>query len=73
MLRGVTTQSGLLIRAYRGPNGWYVAIEDEDGFHRQPGDGGRLDESQITAALIAMRDAIDDDDHDDDDHWRPGD
>ena len=29
------------MKAYRGPNGWYMAEEDGTGTHRQPADGGR--------------------------------
>ena len=35
-----------MCRAFEGANGWYSAWVDEDGFHRQPADGGRLTERQ---------------------------
>jgi hypothetical protein len=35
-----------MFRAFEGPNGWYVAFENADGFHRQPADGGSLTETQ---------------------------
>ena len=28
------------LKIFMGPNGYYVAREDERGFHRQPADGG---------------------------------
>lgn len=33
-------------RAFQGPNGWYVAFEDAEGFHRQPPGGGDLYEEE---------------------------
>ncbi len=33
-----------MYRAFQGPNGWYVAFEREDGFHRQPQNGGNMSE-----------------------------
>jgi hypothetical protein len=27
---------------FRGPNGWYVAVENSGGFHHQPEDGGHM-------------------------------
>lgn len=38
-------------KAFRGPNGWYVAVEDENGTHYQPPDGGRYESKE--AALAA--------------------
>lgn len=29
------------LKAFRGPNGWYAATENAEGFHHQPSDGGR--------------------------------
>jgi hypothetical protein len=33
-------------KAFRGPNGWYVADEDDSGTHYQPFDGGRYHTKQ---------------------------
>lgn len=30
-----------MFKAFQGANGWYVADEDEDGFHSQPATGWR--------------------------------
>lgn len=38
------------MKAFRGPNGWYVANEDEAGTHRQPESGG---EYETKAAALA--------------------
>lgn len=43
-------------RAYRGPNGWYVAEVDDTGTHYQPADGGRY---ESRAAALAADSAAD--------------
>jgi hypothetical protein len=40
-------------KAFRGPNGWYVADEDDSGTHYQPFDGGRY---HTKAAALASED-----------------
>jgi phenylpropionate dioxygenase-like ring-hydroxylating dioxygenase large terminal subunit len=50
-------------RAFEGPNGWYVAWEDADGYHHQPSHGGRLDREEAEA-MAAERDDRDDEDDD---------
>lgn len=42
-----------MYRAFQGPNGWYVAFERADGFHRQPPDGGNM--SETDARRLARR------------------
>lgn len=52
-------------RIFEGPNGWYVAQEDANGFHHQPSDGGRLSRAEAREALdsiLIARDAYGDDD-----------
>lgn len=46
-------------KAFRGPNGWYVADEGNDGTHYQPDNGGTY---QTKAAALAAEDA-------EDGHW----
>ena len=48
------------MRAFEGPNGWYLAAEDEDGFHRQPADGGHLTAEEAEEALASDQDQDDD-------------
>ena len=36
-------------KAFRGPNGWYTAQEDESGTHHQPQFGGRMSERAAKA------------------------
>ena len=42
-----------MYRAYEGPNGWYVAWENAEGFHHQPDGGAELTEA--SAKRIARR------------------
>lgn len=44
-----------MFKAFRGPNGWYVAWEGEDGFHHQPFHGGR--QSKESAEVEASESA----------------
>jgi len=39
-------------RAFQGPNGWYVAWEGDDGFHRQPADGGNLSSREAEEEVL---------------------
>jgi len=59
-------------RAFRGPNGWYMATEDQTGTHYQPSDGGRYESRAEAEAADARRydDDTDDDDDDDDEAAR---
>jgi len=41
------------MRAFEGPNGWYIADEDTRGFHRQPESGGTMTEAEARAAAAA--------------------
>jgi hypothetical protein len=45
--------------AFEGPNGWYTAVEDREGCHRQPADGGTLTERAARRAATAANDAAD--------------
>jgi len=37
-------------RAFQGPNGWYIAVEDADGYHHQPADGGHMTREEARRA-----------------------
>jgi|SRR5690606_35613900 len=39
-----------MYKAFEGPNGWYVAWEREDGFHRQPATGCNMAEREAHLA-----------------------
>ena len=42
-----------MYKAFQGPNGWYAAWVDREGFHHQPASGGNL--SQRSAVREAAR------------------
>lgn len=44
--------------AYQGPNGWYVAFERDNGFHRQPSNGGSLTEHQARREALRRNQEI---------------
>jgi len=50
-------------RAFQGANGWYVASEDEQGFHRQPAGGGNMTAAEAEAEAKRLADWGDDDDY----------
>lgn len=48
-------------RAFQGANGWYVAEEDESGFHRQPSLGPWLSRSEAVRLARERNEHSDDD------------
>jgi hypothetical protein len=45
-----------MFKAYQGANGWYVAWEDDNGFHRQPSMGPWMTESEAKRAADEKND-----------------
>lgn len=43
------------VRAFEGPNGWYVADVMADGSHYQPRDGGNMSETAAKKQAAAER------------------
>lgn len=52
-----------MYRAFQGANWWYVAWEDDEGFHRQPAHGGNLGEAYARQRAKERNEEQEDDDH----------
>ena len=54
---GITERNrSMKYRAFAGANGWYVATENDEGFHHQPPDNGSMTEDQAQrAARVANK------------------